>query len=167
MKPLALTFLLITIFVSVIPVHARSTPTFDPVDCPMPIPAGATVVCGEYQVPENRSSPNGRMIRMPFAILHSQNPNPMPDPVVFVSSGGPGGSSLDALSAYVNSAYLQERDFIFVEQRGNKYAEPALECPEVQMAMFANFSTLDSRDVEIAREVDAARVCRDLFCARR
>lgn len=166
MKPLALTFLLIAIFVSVIPVHARSTPTFDPVDCPVPIPAGATVVCGEYQVPENRNNPNGRMIRMPFAILHSQNPNPMPDPVVFVSSGGPGGSSLDALEVYVNSAYLQERDFIFVEQRGNKYAEPALECPEVQMAMFANFSTVDARDVEIAREVDAARVCRDHLLAQ-
>jgi|GEM_PF-366290 len=164
MKPLALTFLLIAIFVSVIPVHARSTPTFEPVDCPMPIPAGATVVCGEYQVPENRSKSNGRMIRMPFAILKSQNPQP--DPVVFVSSGGPGGSSLDALSAYVNSAYLQERDFIFVEQRGNKYAEPALECPEVQMAMFANFSTLDSRDVEIAREVDAAHICRDRLLAQ-
>ncbi|MBL8063856.1 MAG: alpha/beta fold hydrolase [Anaerolineales bacterium] len=90
----------------------------------------------------------------------------MPDPVVFVSSGGPGGSSLDALSAYVNSAYLQERDFIFVEQRGNKYAEPALECPEVQMAMFANFSTVDARDVEIAREVDAARMCRDRLLAQ-
>lgn len=166
MKPLALTFLLIAIFVSVIPVHARSTPTFDPVDCPMPIPAGATVVCGEYQVPENRNNPNGRMIRMPFAILHSQNPNPMPDPVVFVSSGGPGGSSLDALSVYVNSAYLQERNFIFVEQRGNKYAEPALECPEVQMATFANFSTVDARDVEIAREVGAARMCRDRLLAQ-
>ena len=166
MKPLALTFLLIAIFVCVIPVHARSTPTFDPVDCPMPIPAGATVVCGEYQVPENRNNPNGRMIRMPFAILKSQNPNPQPDPVVFVSSGGPGGSSLDALKSYIDSALLQERDFIFVEQRGNKYAEPALECPEVQMAMFANFSTLESRDVEIAREVDAARVCRDRFFAQ-
>lgn len=166
MKPLALTFLLIAIFVSVIPVHARSTPTFDPVDCPMPIPGGATVVCGEYQVPENRSNPNGRMIRMPFAILHSQNPNPMPDPVVFISSGGPGGSSLDVLAAYVNSAYLQKRDFIFVEQRGNKYAEPALECPEVQMATFANFSTVDARDVEIAREVDAAHICRDRLLAQ-
>ncbi|MBN8579168.1 MAG: alpha/beta fold hydrolase [Anaerolineae bacterium] len=161
MKPLDLIFLLIAIFVSIIPVHAQSIPTFDSVDCPMPIPDGATVVCGVYQVPENRSKPTGRMIRMPFAILKSQNPNPQPDPVVFVSSGGPGGSSLDALAAYVNSGYLQERDFIFVEQRGNKYAEPALECPEVQMAMFANFSTVDSREIEIAREVDAARMCRD------
>jgi len=166
MKPLALTFLLIAIFVSIVPVHAQSTPTFNPVDCPMSIPDGATIVCGEYQVPENRSKPNGRMIRMQFAILKSQNPNPQPDPVVFVSSGGPGGSSLDALKTYIDSTFLQERDFIFVEQRGNKYAEPALECPEVQMAMFANFSTLDSRDVEVAREVDAARSCRDRFHAQ-
>ena len=166
MKPLAFLYLLIAVFVSVIPVHAQSMPTFDPVECPMPIPDGVAVLCGEYKVPENRSSPNGRMIRMSFAMLKSLNPNPLPDPVVFVSSGGPGGSSLDALASYVNSAYLQERDFIFVEQRGNKYAEPALECPEVQMAMFANFSTLDPRDVEIAREVDAARQCRDRLLAQ-
>lgn len=166
MKPLALIYLLIVLIGSVSPVHARSTPTFDPIECPMTIPHGAEVVCGEYQVPENRSNPNGRMIRMPFAILKSHNPNPAPDPVVFVSSGGPGGSSLDALAAYVHSAHLQERDFIFVEQRGNKYAEPALECPEVQMAIFANFGTMDSLGAEIAREVDAARACRDRLLAQ-
>ncbi len=166
MRPFALSLILIAIFIGFVPAHAQSTPTFDPVECPMPIPEGATVVCREYQVPENRSNPNGRIIRMPFAILHSQNPNPQPDPVVFVSSGGPGGSSLDALAAYVNSTHLQERDFIFVEQRGNKYAEPVLGCPEVQRVMFANFSTVDARDVEIAREMDAARMCHDRLLAQ-
>ena len=116
MKPLALIFLLIAVFVTIIPVHAQSIPMFDTVECPMPVPDGVTVLCGEYQVPENRSNSNSRMIRMSFAVLKSLNPNPMPDPVVFVSSGGPGGSSLDALASYVNSAYLQERDFIFVER---------------------------------------------------
>ena len=69
MKPLAFLYLLIAVFVSIIPVHAQSIPTFDPVECPMPIPDGVTVLCGEYKVPENRSSPNGRMIRMSFAML--------------------------------------------------------------------------------------------------
>lgn len=166
MKPLSLIFLLIAVFVSSIPVRAQSTTMFAPVECPMPIPDGTRVTCGEYQVPENRSNPNGRMIRMPFAVLHSQSPNPLPDPVVFVSSGGPGGSSFDSLAVYVHSGYLQERDFIFVEQRGNKYAEPALNCPDVQMATFANFSMLDSRETEIAREVAAAHVCRERLLAQ-
>jgi pimeloyl-ACP methyl ester carboxylesterase len=166
MRVFTISLLMTMIFSDFSPAHAQSALAFAPVECPMSIPDGAKVVCGEYRVPENRSKPNGRMIHMPFAILHSHNSSPQPDPVVFVSSGGPGGSSLDALAAYVNSTYLQERDFIFVEQRGNKYAEPALECPEVQMAMFANFSTVDSRDVEIAREVDAARICRDRLLAQ-
>lgn len=165
MKSLLFITWLIIFLVSVVPVHADSTQGFDPVDCPMPVPDGAQVVCGEYQVPENRNSPSSRMIRMSFAVLQSKTPHPAPDPVVFVSSGGPGGSSLDALAAYGNSAYLQERDFIFVEQRGNKYADPALECPEVQLAAFANFSTLDSRESEIAREVEAAHLCRDRLLA--
>ena len=148
------------------PAYAKPAPIFELIECPMSIPDGTTVVCGEYQVPENRSMPNGRMIRMPFAILKSVNPNPAPDPVVFVSSGGPGGSSLDALSAYANSAYLQERDFIFVEQRGNKYAEPALECPEVQMAMFANFSTVDPQKSRLPAKWKQQANCRDRLLAQ-
>lgn len=80
MKPLALIFLLIAVFSSSIPVHTQTTPTFEPIEYPMPIPDGVQVTCGEYQVPENRSQPNERMIRIPFAILHSQSPNPQPDP---------------------------------------------------------------------------------------
>lgn len=166
MSNLIIISLLFSVLVTSIPAGKQFSQAFEPIECPMFIPYDVTVICGEYQVPENRSNPSSRMIRMPFAILKSANSNPAPDPVVFVSSGGPGGSSLDALAAYVNSAYLQERDFIFVEQRGNKYAEPALECPEVQMATFANFSTVDSRDAEIAREVDAARACRDRLLAQ-
>lgn len=166
MRRLAFVFVTFALLANLTPASAQPTLTITPIDCPMPIPDGARVTCGEYQVPENRSKPQGGMIRMPFAVLHSQSPNPQPDPVVFVSSGGPGGSSLDALAAYVHSAHLQERDFIFVEQRGNKYADPALECPEVQMATFANFSTVDARDTEIAREVDAARTCRERLLAQ-
>ncbi len=166
MKRMVICIVFAALMLGTLPVRAQSAPTFAPVECPMPIPAGARVTCGEIRVPENRSKPNGRMIRLPFAVLHSQHPHPQPDPVVFISSGGPGGSSLDALAFYVHSAHLQERDFIFVEQRGNKYADPALECPEVQMAAFANFSAVDAREIEIAREVDAARACRDRLLAQ-
>ncbi len=166
MKQIAICLVLVALALGTVPALAQSAQNFDPIECPMPIPADMRVTCGEYQVPENRSKPQGGMIRMPFAVLHSHNPNPQPDPIVFVSSGGPGGSSLDALAMYVNSAHLQERDFIFVEQRGNKYADPALECPEVQMATFANFTTLDAREAEIAREVDAARACREQLLAQ-
>jgi len=166
MKRIAIFLVLIALTLRATPAWAQPTQNFEPIECPMPIPDGVQVTCGEYQVPENRSKPQDGMIRMPFAILHSQSPNPQPDPVVLVSSGGPGGSSLDALAAYVHSAHWQERDFIFVEQRGNKYAEPALDCPEVQIAMFANFSTADSREIEIAREVDAARACRERLLAQ-
>lgn len=166
MKRTLICLVLFVVALNVFPVYAQSSTGFDPIECPMPIPAEARVTCGEYEVPENRSNPQGRVIRMPFAILHSQDPDPQADPVVFVSSGGPGGSSLDALPAYINSAHLQARDFIFVEQRGNKYADPALECPEVQMAIFANFSTTDTRAIEIAREVEMARTCRDRLLAQ-
>src|SRR5689334_4811173 len=49
--------------------------------------------CGYLVVPENRKNPLSRMIRLPFIIVKSKNPNKKKDPVLF-TSGGPGNSSL-------------------------------------------------------------------------
>ncbi|MBK9747529.1 MAG: alpha/beta fold hydrolase [Chloroflexi bacterium] len=167
MKRLLFVVTLITLLTLPRVVSAQPTaPRYELTACPMPVPTGVVVECGYYEVPENRTRPDSRLIRLPFAILKSQSASPLPDPVVFPSSGGPGGSSLDSLAAYTGSLYLRERDFIFVEQRGNKYAQPALDCLDVQMAMFANFTTNDAREIEIEREVAAAEVCRDQLVAQ-
>jgi hypothetical protein len=49
-------------------------PTFEPAECPFGMPAGQvegeTVDCGYVVVPENRTNPDSRSIRLAVAIFH-------------------------------------------------------------------------------------------------
>ncbi len=107
-------------------------PAFSPVVCPVEIPAGITVECGMVTVPEDHARPDSPPIRLAVAIIHSLDPDPAPDPVLFLH-GGPGGGALDSLSFVLESLgpLLADRDLILLDQRGTGYAEPALECPEI------------------------------------
>jgi hypothetical protein len=68
------------------------------------------------------------------AILHSRSNHPKPDPLVY-TAGGPGGSSLQVAQYGGYYRYLDERDMIVFEQRGTRYAQPCLACPEVAEAV--------------------------------
>jgi pimeloyl-ACP methyl ester carboxylesterase len=68
------------------------------------------------------------------AVFHSTNPNPAPDPVIFLQ-GGPGGQavflSADNYEALVKP-FLSKRDFIAFDQRGTGISIPALGCDELE-----------------------------------
>jgi pimeloyl-ACP methyl ester carboxylesterase len=133
-----LTTVLFALVLPACPAHAQtgSRPAgntlFSPVACPVKIPAGYTIECGMVTVPEDHTRPEGRSIRLAVAIVHSPNPDPASDPVLFVH-GGPGGGALDSLSFVLESLgpLLANRDLILLDQRGTGYAEPALGCPEI------------------------------------
>ncbi|MBC7795524.1 MAG: alpha/beta fold hydrolase [Pyrinomonadaceae bacterium] len=97
---------------------------------------------------------------MPIIILKSDNPNPQPDPILR-TFGGPGASSLNLVRSRPVSPWLKNRDLIIFEQRGTKYAQPALECPEVNNAKINGVKK--QLDAETARknEIQAAKVCYD------
>lgn len=98
-----------------------------PIECPITVPDEVQVGCGELTVPENHDQPGTRQLRLPYIILRSSNSEPRPDPLVF-TTGGPGYSSLDSVWLFADSRVLDDRDVIIFEQRGNRYAEPALMC---------------------------------------
>ena len=107
--------------------------SFAPGPCPAPetpIPALANARCGFLTVPENRSRPDGRTIRLRVAIVPAQSPTPAPDPVVYLT-GGPGGSAISALQNVVNAGANRDRDLIVLEQRGTLYSDPSLTCPVI------------------------------------
>lgn len=166
------TILLVLVALSVFapskPVAAESTvSTFEAVACPFEFPADLDVTCGELTVPENRLQPTGSRITLPFAVIHSPNPNPRPDPIIYTSSGGPG---LGAFGAWRHLAYnfdfLATRDIILLEQRGTRWAEPYLNCPDLNMAMFENLTRVLPREEEITYEVQVALACRDGLLAQ-
>jgi pimeloyl-ACP methyl ester carboxylesterase len=91
-------------------------------------------LCGYLIVPENRKKASSRMIKLPFIVLKSKNPNKKKDPFLF-TSGGPGNSSLASISGMQRSSVIESRDCIAFEQRGTRYAIPYLRSFELDTAL--------------------------------
>ncbi|MBX7173343.1 MAG: alpha/beta hydrolase [Pyrinomonadaceae bacterium] len=139
---------------------AQSVPRFEPSDCAIQIPKGEKVECGYLIVPEDRTIKNNKTIKLPIAILKSDNPNPQPDPVLR-TLGGPGGSSLRMVTGRRFSPWLKQRDMVIFEQRGTKYSQPALECPEVSEAKINSAKAQLNPKKTKEQELKAVKVCRD------
>jgi len=119
-------------------------------------------------VPEDRSRPEGRQIRLHVAIFKSSSPNPEPDPVIYLM-GGAGGDALDAADYYlqrVGNRILESRDFIMYSQRGTRYSEPFLECAG-EVAFQKELDAQDlSRQEEDSQNEAFLRNCRDQLLDR-
>ena len=105
--------------------------------CPQPnfpgVPAadlGSHYGCGYLTVPENRSDPKSRTIRILVARVKAISNTPRPDPIVFLA-GGPGGAGTLSALGVVTGGMNAERDVIFVNQRGTVHSDPHLSCPEM------------------------------------
>ena len=75
--------------------------------------------CGAIPVFEDRSRPSGRTIDLKVVVYPALNRDPQPDPL-FVLAGGPGQSAaqLSSVVAGMLRAVRQDRDLVFVDQRG-------------------------------------------------
>ena len=108
-----------------------SLPRFVPRPCRASIPPGYVTTCGDLFVPEDRNQPDGRTARIHVAIFHSRDPNPAPDPVVYLTGGG-GVDTFTYLPWFLpafGDAILEHRDLIFFNQRGMQHNDPQLQCP--------------------------------------
>jgi pimeloyl-ACP methyl ester carboxylesterase len=117
--------------------HPTYEPTFEPVECftaefGASLPnTGYDLTCGYLVVPEDRSQSEGRQVKLPVVVFHTQNPNSNPDPVIYLAPGG-GFNMMPLLPFYMQlfgDAILRNRDFIAYNQRGAPLSEPALPCP--------------------------------------
>lgn len=110
------------------------TPKIEPCPCIFKADSSLKTTCAYLIVPENRNKPNGKTIKLPFAIAESNNPNKKKDPVLF-TGGGPGASSLSFIRSAHNRSLIKDRDFITFEQRGTHFAVPNLDCKEIGEAL--------------------------------
>lgn len=126
---------------------------------PVDIPKGQSYRFGYLEVPENRQNPNSNRIQLPVYIFKSRNPNPKPDPIIY-TVGGPGYSTMPSAPYMEYYQYLDDRDFILIEQRGNYYAKPHLGCPEWAKARYlAQLPTTSPTEADSLRK-QAALACR-------
>lgn len=112
------------------PAWAAFEPEFRPHVCPFPATPGENpdeFRCGYVMVPEDRTDPGSRLIRLSVLKVASTSPDPYLGAIVRLD-GGPGGPSLSAgrVTAYRRSENAPLRaaaDLIFFDQRGVGYSE--------------------------------------------
>ncbi len=142
-------------------------PSYAEAPCPNPVYPGFVLgpdfTCGYLTVPENRSKPDGRTIRLAVATRKASAPNAKPDPIVFLT-GGPGGSGLGE-GPGVAQAWHRDRDLIFIDQRGTLRSEPFLKCPEIDAFMESTVGLSWLAPETIAQDAVTTRSCRDRLAA--
>jgi pimeloyl-ACP methyl ester carboxylesterase len=124
------------------------------------IKAGQEFTFGYLEVLENRKDPTSRTIEIPIYIFKSRSNNPKKDPIVY-TVGGPGSTTMPTAQYMNYFKYLDDRDFILVEQRGNYYANPHLDCPEWSQAVYeSNQPDFENKDYDKVFE-NATKKCRE------
>ncbi|MBK9968826.1 MAG: alpha/beta fold hydrolase [Holophagales bacterium] len=141
-----------------------SAPRFAPAACPIEVASDERIDCGVLLVPENREKPGSRTIRLPVMIFRSRSSHPAPDPLLFLG-GGPGATSVARRRSGKGLPFLDERDFIVLEQRGTRHAEPALRVPGINALTAEIAAGRVHGDAARTAFVDAAAGCRKALVA--
>ncbi len=79
--------------------------------------SGEVVLYGLYPVSENRAEGEGRKIALEVLVLPAKSEKPQPDPIFYLA-GGPGVNALTARIAFRDASWRQDRDIVFISQRG-------------------------------------------------
>jgi len=85
------------------------------------------VLCGKYEVFEDRAARKGRKINLNIMLLPSLSSKPVPDPLFYLA-GGPGGAATSYASEKFMRRLRRDRDVVLVDQRGTGQSNP-LNCP--------------------------------------
>ena len=159
-------YLIITIAVPLKTVAQKSVPFFSiSKKTTHKIKKGQDYTFGYLTVLENRQDPNSRTIEIPVYIFKSRSKTPKKDPIIY-TVGGPGSTTMPSAQYMNYYKYLDDRDFILVEQRGNYYAKPHLDCPEWSKAIYqSNLPNFDKSSYDSLFE-KAAKSCRDRLIAK-
>lgn len=118
---------------------------------------GLIVKQGYLVVPENRKKQNGRVIEIPFVFVRRPEQSATSN-VFLYTTGGPGYSTignLDSIKADVGMLSLG--GFILFDQRGTRWAKPALDCPEVGEAIKRSYRENLNRDSLVKIAVQQCR----------
>ena len=155
---MALRWIGASLFIWLVVCLAAAQGIIESADCPE-TPAGFSANCGYVTLPQDYDEPKGGRVNIFYTRIHSENPQPQPDPLVYLV-GGPGSSGtrllLSSFQAYLR-AFAADRDIIVIDQRGAGLSRPPLYCDE---ARFRLDEILQSRHQDHAElMLDVLRQC--------
>ncbi|MFF3691072.1 alpha/beta fold hydrolase [Streptomyces sp. NPDC002187] len=142
--------------------------SFEPGPCPKtpePIEALEGARCGTLTVPENRTKPSSKTIKLGVAIVPAAADTPKPDPIVWLA-GGPGDDAVGEAKMAIDGGLNRDRDVILMSQRGTYSADPTLLCPNIdEFNARAVGLVYDASSTE-RLHVEATTACRDQLAGR-
>lgn len=148
--------------------ESTATPRFEPAACPAvggePIRGLETARCGYLIVPENRTKPGSRTIRLAVAIVPAASGKAQPDPIVFMA-GGPGEAAILDTPFLIAAGFNRDRDLIIMSQRGTLFDDPDLNCPELDTFYARQVSLVYGAASTGAEQAAAGKACRDRLAA--
>jgi pimeloyl-ACP methyl ester carboxylesterase len=101
---------------------------------PVPCDDDPTFLCGSVSVPVDRADPGGRQLSVAFQIFPHTDPSAAPTEPIFVSNGGPGGSTTGNRYGYafwMLAGAAQDHDLVMIDQRGTGRSG-AIRCRDLQ-----------------------------------
>ena len=137
-------------------------PRFEAAPCPKleGAEALADATCGYLVVPENRSRPHGRTIRLMVAKYPARSPEKRPDPVVYLA-GGPGDIAPLEVNGLIAADFIRDRDIVVMSQRGTMFSEPTLTCASIdnfaRVALGLRFYSEATKRAHLAATEDCHR----------
>lgn len=140
---------------------AGTLPSVEPSLCPFDEQRLGKVDCGHLIVAQDRSHPEGKRLRLAYAIARASTAAAVADPVVFLP-GGPGDGAVDLLPQSLQSPFFDEirrkRDIVFLDQRGTGRSQPDF-CSEIDDAFYTSrFSGLPE-SARRDRQLEALQTC--------
>ncbi|WP_235299628.1 alpha/beta hydrolase [Portibacter marinus] len=109
---------------------------------------------GNFKVPENRSSPEGKQLTLKFVRFKSTSPNPG-SPIIYLA-GGPGGSGINTARGPRFDLFMRMReigDVIAFDQRGTGMSDGLPDYPGYYLVDLSKPMTPENASEAIASEV--------------
>lgn len=139
--------------VSVTDTAVGYTPKYESISCPAGS-GGVGVTCGDLIVPQDRSQPRGRQVRLLVARAPAEISHPSTDPVLYL--GGVDG----VVGTGTTLAGRLYSNYIGLTLRGSPGSSPELSCPEEGTAQVASLALPPLSQQGIAEQVMALASCR-------
>ena len=157
------------------PAEAAAAPTtvahapaqYQPGPCPttpQPVPELEGAHCATLVVPENRTKPGGRTLKLAVAVIPSETQPAAADPIVFLY-GGPGGDAVLNPPGAEGPKFNHNRDVILMSQRGTHSAQPTLTCPEIDQFIARRVGMVYDAPSTGDEYAKAVKACHDRLAA--